>query len=849
MQDKYTNSISNNKGKDTTNCARVACKSCGDNSIKNIQNTNTEKLELKNDFTKDILSENSLENSNKKLNNTKENFKNAHITYNDCTTNATCAEKVGNIMQIEKNNQNKNAKSCVRVAIVSRTPVRGEKKVVKCGYKTSEVICVNDIKFNRDEQAEVKVQTGFTAKLCVCLFALVACVAFALGFCLASLSGSSVSNVSVLAESFGGGEGTESNPYLISSFANLNALASSCNSGTTYENNYFKLTANITIGGTDLSNWTPIGCDTTAANSDACYFAGIFDGDNHTITYQGSVSRSVGQSSTSGAKVYWGLLFGYVEGNGTTAVAATNGIVKNVNIALDDNNLSTTDEFEIALTPTSVSVYFGGVVGYSNAGIVDNCNLSGSALDFSSSGSISYGGGIVGYGFVVSNCEFNANCSAIGGTAGGVVAFAKISVSNCKFYGNFEMNANASYCGVICGQVSNASSTMQNCEVIGKVNIFRTQRIGDCQGIGGIAGHVFGSIANCHLKMEEGSAIEARGMSFSRCGLIAGVAYNGVSNCYVEGSMTSFESGASTIDAGLACGRNNGEMTNCVINVTIGTLSLGSAFNFVTHNENANNCIVIADIETLTASSGGYLIGSSTTAYNCVAITKVGGTGTTYPLSSSNAGTTASGVVHDKTNGLYSVAWSDSNSALINQLKQTSTYTNGTSNFIWNTAGGTSGGTAWSFATEYPSETGTWYIADNFNDGFPVLKQFYVPPIINITINVTTNLGSSTTGSGTTGSIGSASEGGTAGLVNKFILYKLDSAGNIVNQYVVGSGSTIQFESTIGEAFTLKLIHKLYMVTTIDGESVLQKTFTPSADKTIAINITAPANVNTWIII
>ncbi len=751
-------------------------------------------------------------------------------------------------MQIRKNNPNEKTKGCVRVAIVSRTPVRGEKKVVKCGYKTSERICVNDIKFNRDEQVEVKVQNGFTAKLCVCLFALVACVAFALGFCLASLSGSSVSNVSVLAESFGGGEGTESNPYLISSFANLNALASSCNSGTTYENNYFKLTANITIGGTDLSNWTPIGCDTTGANSDACYFAGIFDGDNHTITYQGSVSKSVGQTSSSTQYVYWGLLFGHVKGNWTSTVAATNGIVKNVNIVLDDNNLSTTDEFEIALTTTKATLYFGGVVGYSNEGIVDNCNLSGSALDFSSSGSISYGGGIVGSGYVVSNCEFNANCSPTGTTMGGIVAFAYTSVSNCKFYGDFEMNVKSSrYCGVICGQGRVISTIVQNCDGAGKVSISHSGSP-DVLGMGVIVGHTYGSITNCHFKMEEGSLIRIQGMENARCGLIAGVASE-ISNCYLEGSMTSFFVSAESMYAGLICGRNNGGISNCLVNVIIDTLTIADNLYFVGQYETGNNCIVIANIESLSVSGNSYFIGSSATAYNCVAITKVGGTGTTYPFSSSNAGTTADSMRYDTTNGLYSVAWSDSNSALINQLKQTSTYTNGTSNFQWNTAGGTSGGTAWSFATEYPSETGTWYIADNFNDGFPVLKQFYIPPIVNITINVATNLGSSTAGSGAAGSIGSASEGGTAGLVNKFILYKLDSAGNIVNQYVVENGSSIQFESTTGEAFTLKLIHKLYMVTTIDGESVLQKTFTPSADKTIAINITAPANVNTWIII
>ncbi len=781
------------------------------------------------------------------LDNTKEKIKNAHITYNECTTKTMCAEKVGNIMSIENKNKyktkngnnkvsvpqvshNESAINCACVTSVGCEQNHGEKKVSKhvcdnceefwrrnCEAGCANAIKPNDTKFNRDERAEAKVRNAFTAKLCLCLFAIVACVACALGFCFASLSESSESNVISAAAAFGGGTGTEADPYLISSFANLKSLATSCNGNTTYVDNYFKLTADITISGTDLSSWTPIGCDTTGNNTDNRYFSGIFDGDDHTITYQGAVNRSIG-----GKTIYWGLLFGYVKGNATSTVAATNGIVKNINIVLVGNETTTPDEFQ--MTFTGGALLIGGIVGRSNAGVVDNCNLSGSAM------SVTFSSGNDNY-------------------VGGIVASASY-VNSCKFYADFKAEGGVYCCGAICGNASTYMSTIQNCEVISKVNISKTDSGSDCLGIGVIGGFVEEDILNCYVKIKENSSISATGFNYARCGLIAGLASKKIDNCYVEADMASFVIVADDTYAGLLCGANGAaKVSNCLVNATIDTASVGNGFYFIANHGTTNNCVIIADIGTLTASSGPYLLAPSyATAYNCVVITKVGGVGTTYQISSSNAGTTADGMIYDATNGLYSVAW-NSNSVLVNELKQTSTYTSGTANFAWNTAGGTTGGTAWSFAPTYGSETGVWFIAGQENDGFPLLKQFYVPSIISVTINVTTNLGGSTTGSGTTGSMGSASAGGTAGAVNKFILYKLDGLGNVVNQYVVESGSTIQFESTACDAFTIMINYKLYMVTTIDGENALQKTFTPSENKTINISITAPANVNNWIVI
>lgn len=90
-----------------------------------------------------------------------------------------------------------------------------------------------------------------------------------------------------VAKAFGGGSGTEGDPYLISNGAQLAKLAQDVNGGNDYFGKYFKLTADIVLNNTDgwenwdenaegLNKWTPIGNNTNP-------FSGIFDGDWHAV--------------------------------------------------------------------------------------------------------------------------------------------------------------------------------------------------------------------------------------------------------------------------------------------------------------------------------------------------------------------------------------------------------------------------------------------------------------------------------------------------------------------------------------------------------------------------------------
>ena len=113
------------------------------------------------------------------------------------------------------------------------------------------------------------------------------------------------------------GSGTQADPYVISSGAQLAFLAERINSGAegyTYKN--YKLTADIDLGN---QPWTPIGTKSYP-------FTGTFDGDGHIIK---------NLTSTSGKDGYAGL-FG-----------ANSGTIKNV--YLDTVNISTTGGYAAAL--------------------------------------------------------------------------------------------------------------------------------------------------------------------------------------------------------------------------------------------------------------------------------------------------------------------------------------------------------------------------------------------------------------------------------------------------------------------------------------------------------------------
>ncbi len=245
-------------------------------------------------------------------------------------------------------------------------------------------------------------------------------------------------------EPFNGGVGTSSDPYQISTPADLEELADRVNgtngyTADSFPDKYFELTNDIILGywndadndevvvANEIykdssfntlianSNHTAIGSDVTHP------FAGIFDGDNHTVSGL-YIYESAGSQG----------LFGDVVG----------GAIKNLRV---------TDSY------INGGVYTGGVAGgiYNNS-TISNCDFSGNVTE--ASGGI---GGISGqsYGSTITNCDNSGTVNGTTDCAAGVVGVVRgnSTISNCVNSG--AVNSIGDYVGGIAGDFWDSTIT------------------------------------------------------------------------------------------------------------------------------------------------------------------------------------------------------------------------------------------------------------------------------------------------------------------------------------------------------------------------------------------------------
>ena len=250
---------------------------------------------------------------------------------------------------------------------------------------------------------------------------------------------------------FSGGNGTESNPYIITTAAQLAQLVTYVNAGNEAFNScYYELGSNI-----DLSNyqsgqgWNPIG----STNNN--YFSGVFDGNNKKIT---------GLKINTSSQFCVGL-FGYV----------SDGTIKNLGI--ENANVS--------------GRYAGIVAGYLYYSVVLNCYSTGT-VNADSTSNEAVAGGFAGYigDSTVSNCYSTGTVSAnstpnlaIAGSFAGDIYYSV--VSNC--YSTGTANANSTYYSAIAGGIAGEIyySTLSNCYSTGKVS---AKSVHSGSAAGGITG-------------------------------------------------------------------------------------------------------------------------------------------------------------------------------------------------------------------------------------------------------------------------------------------------------------------------------------------------------------------------
>lgn len=213
------------------------------------------------------------------------------------------------------------------------------------------------------------------------------------------------------AESFEGGNGDSSDPYIIKTAEQLAFLAERVNGGETYHGKYFQLEADLDLSG---SEWSPIGIGERETDGSTVTkpFAGTFDGKNHKIS---GLTLTAGLDDQGLFGCSSGTIgnLGIVRGNISVGSAERIGAICGYSTGTIENCWNSAD----ITGSTEGGKYVGGICGYSTGTIYGCLNMG----DITAN---SFIGGICGntaQSTQISNC-FNSGSitgkEQIGGIAG-----------------------------------------------------------------------------------------------------------------------------------------------------------------------------------------------------------------------------------------------------------------------------------------------------------------------------------------------------------------------------------------------------------------------------------------------
>ena len=293
---------------------------------------------------------------------------------------------------------------------------------------------------------------------------------------------------------FSGGTGTQQDPWLITSQADLIALAEFLNSGKaeTFDTEaagigncygyYFKQTADIDLTGV---SWEPIGY------SGSYYFAGNYDGDGHSITNAVSTGK-VDPEGFATAGIFGWVAFGSVE----------NLHVKNANfVAIGQNNYS----------------YVGGIAGVCYGSSIENCSVVNSSLESKRNNNNNCAGSIVGYstGGTFEKCAAENNQVKTMAYGGGFVGevdddpaygagkstFTNCYTANCSVSSKTDDVQGVSLVGGFAGEMTDSALTVKNCYVYRAMLSTEGTAVPGIKATGIFAGHLWGDssivVTNC----------------------------------------------------------------------------------------------------------------------------------------------------------------------------------------------------------------------------------------------------------------------------------------------------------------------------------------------------------------
>ena len=350
------------------------------------------------------------------------------------------------------------------------------------------------------------------------------------------------------AAAFAGGTGTAEDPYQIANGAQLAYLASSVNSGETYEQKNFVLTANIDLNGLP---WTPIAnsfSDALFGGSDYRVFAGNFDGKGYTIS-----NVSIGSETTPLESDVLGL-FG-----------ATEGKISNLNL----DTVSIHGVAKIASIGAVVG-FAGGLVGYSG-GSIENCHVTSLTMDMSAPSNVYaaayWVGGLVGAldgTQLINECSVSGSITekagkgSIGGLIGELGKAAKITYSRSNVTVNVKADSRG---GADVGGFIGKGNGKTDAETVIR-NCYATGNVTGGAYTGGFAGGLWGlNIKNCYASGNVSQAAAAMA-SFVGTDASDSAYYGSITNCFTTGSVT----GSSPFQYAFAeqsSATKRSEITNC----------------------------------------------------------------------------------------------------------------------------------------------------------------------------------------------------------------------------------------------------------------------------------------------
>lgn len=203
------------------------------------------------------------------------------------------------------------------------------------------------------------------------------------------------------------GDGSEQNPFLIENEAQLSYLQQTVTAGETYQGKFFRLTADLDMGGKQMPSIGNYNDYTTQENPELVreskVFRGTFDGDFHTIDNLTIVNNN--------ADVNLG-------GVGLFAVSYPETHI--CNLTLGQGVTVEGSEFDNV----------GGFIGYSSGGKVENCRFMGLV-----NGGSMNAGGIVGVAEATVTISGCVNTGRLVGHsfAGGIAG--TVSISKLLFFG------------------------------------------------------------------------------------------------------------------------------------------------------------------------------------------------------------------------------------------------------------------------------------------------------------------------------------------------------------------------------------------------------------------------------